>query len=72
MRLLKRTEEYRCESELSAKEEMENLRQGAAANGYQIDSCGYTYKTKKANGEIIDECWVLKVVKNFGGVWDEG
>jgi hypothetical protein len=34
MRLLKRTEEYRCESELSAKEEMENLRQGASANGY--------------------------------------
>ena len=72
MRLLKRTEEYRCESELSAKEQMEIFRQEAAEKGYHIDSCGYTYKNKKSKGNIIDECWVLKIVKSFGGVWDEG
>ena len=72
MRLLKRTEEYRCESELSAKEQMENFRQEAIEKGYHIDSCGYIYKNKKSKGNIIDECWVLKIVKSFGGVWDEG
>ena len=31
----------------------------------------YTYKTKKAKGEIIGEVWVCKITKILGGVWDD-
>lgn len=70
MRLLKKTEEYRVDSEIEAKEAMEKFRGEAAEKGYSVSSCGYTYKEKKAKGEIIDAAWVVKVVKIYGVVWD--
>ena len=39
--------------------------------GFTIGAAGYTYKTKKSKGEIIDEAWVCKIVQDFGGVWEE-
>lgn len=70
MRVLKVTEEYRVDSEVEAKEAMEKFRQEAPSLGYNVGSCGYTHKEKKAKGEIIDEAWVVKIVKIFGSVWD--
>ncbi len=67
---LKTTEEYRTESEGEAKEVMEKFRNEANEKGYGIASCGYTYKTKKAKGEIIDSAYVVKVVKVFNSVFD--
>ena len=69
MRLLKETIEIRVNSEIEAKEAMEKFRSEAAEKGYSVGSCGYTYKEKKAKGEIIDEAWIVKVVKVYGGVW---
>ncbi len=69
--LLKQTEEFRANSEEEAKTLMEKYRKEAAENNYTIGASGYTYKTKKAKGEIIDEAWVVKIVKVIGGVWDE-
>lgn len=71
MRLLKQTEEYRADTEEEAKEIMEKFRAEAPVKGYVLGASGYTYKTKKAKGEIIDEAWVVKIVKSIGGVWDE-
>lgn len=71
MRILKQTEEYRADTEEEAKEIMEKFRAEAPSKGYTLGASGYTYKTKKAKGEIIDEAWVVKVVKVIGGVWDE-
>lgn len=70
MRLLKVTEEYRVDSEIEAKEVMEQFRSEAPANGYSIGSCGYTYKEKKAKGETIDSAFLVKVVKIYGGIWE--
>ena len=67
---LKVTEEYRVDTENEAKEAMENFRQRAAQEGYTLNSCGYTHKEKKSKGEIVDEGYLLKVVKVFGGFWD--
>lgn len=67
---LKTTEEYRTDSELEAKEAMEQFRTEANEKGYEISSCRYTYKIKKSKGEIIDEAYVVKVVKNFSPVFD--
>ena len=71
MRLLKQTEEYRADTEVEAKEIMERFRQDAHQKGYVLGASGYTYKTKKAKGEIIDEAWICKIVKVIGGTWDE-
>lgn len=70
MRLLKITEEFRTETENEAKELMEKARQEAASKGYEINSCGYTHKEKKSKGEVIDEAFIVKVCKVYGGVWD--
>lgn len=69
--LLKQTEEYRTNSEDEAKNLMEKFRQDSKEKGYTIGKMGYTYKTKKAKGEIIDEAWVLSITKVIRGVWDE-
>ena len=68
MRLLKETLEIRANSEIEAKEVIESYRQKAATDGFTIGAAGYTYKTKKSKGEIIDEAWVCKIVQDFGGV----
>ena len=70
MRLLKKIEEYRVDSEIEAKEAMEKFRSEAAEKGYILGSCGYTYKEKKAKGEIIDEAFLIKCVKIYGTIWD--
>ena len=70
MRLLKVTEEYRADSELEAREAIENFRKESLEKGYVLGACGFTYKDKKSKGDIIDEAWVVKVVKNYGKVWD--
>lgn len=70
MRLLKKTEEYRVDSEIEAKEAMEEFRSAAATEGYTLGSCGYTYKEKKAKGEVIDSAFCVKVVKVYGGIWE--
>ena len=67
---LKVTEEYRVDTENEAKEAMENVQQRAAQEGYILNSCGYTHKEKKSKGEIVDEGYLLKVVKVYGGFWD--
>ena len=54
MRLLKKTEEYRVDSEIEAKEAMEKFRSEAVEKGYTLTSCGYTKKEKTQKGEVID------------------
>ena len=71
MRLIKRTEEYVVDSEEDAIKLIQNLKDDAEKNGYILGASGYTYKTKKAKGEIIGEVWVCKITKILGGVWDD-
>ena len=69
--LMKQTDEIRTNSEEEAKIIMEGFRKEASEKGYTLSASGYTYKTEKAKGEIIDEAWIVKVVKQIAGVWDE-
>ena len=71
MKLLKQTEEYRTDSEEEAIRVIESYKKDAEEKGYILGASGYTYKTKKAKGEIIDKAWVIKITKVIGGVWDE-
>lgn len=70
MRLLKETLELRADSEESAKECIEQYREEAKEKGYTITAAGYTYKSKKAKGEIIDEAYICKIVMQFSEVWE--
>lgn len=71
MRLLKETLELRADSEESAKECIEQYREEAKEKGYIITAAGYTYKSKKAKGEIISEKWVCKIVLEYTSLWEE-
>lgn len=70
MRLLKVVEEYRAESEQEVKEMNEQFKTEAKSEGYILNAFPYTKKEKKKSGEIIDEGYLVKVAKVYGGFWD--
>ena len=71
MRLIEQTEKYIVNSEEDALKVVQAFKQDANEKGYKLGASGYTYKTKKSKGEIIDECWIVSVKKVLGGIWDE-
>ena len=70
MRLLKVVEEYRAESEQEVKEMNEQFKTEAKSEGYILNAFSYTKKEKKKRGEIIDDGYLVKVAKVYGGFWD--
>lgn len=70
MKTLKITTEARAYSENEAKEYIENFRVKTAEAGNTVGAAGYTYKTKKSKGEIIDEAWICKCVAIVNDIWD--
>ena len=70
MRLLKVVEEYRAESEQEVKEMNEQFKNEAKSEGYILNAFSYTKKGKKSKGEIIDDGYLVKVAKVYGGFWD--
>lgn len=71
MRLIKRTEEYVVDTEEEAIKAIQNFREDAEEHGHTVGASGYTYKTKKAKGEIIAEQYLIKVTRILGGIWDD-
>lgn len=71
MTLYKKTEELITLSENEAKETIETYRQKAREEGFQITAAGYTYKTKKAKGQIIDEVFLVKIQMTYCSLWGE-
>lgn len=67
---LERTNKYRVDSEEEAKNLIEKFREEASGN-YILKKAGYEYKTKKAKGEIIGECWVVTATMVYGTLWEE-
>ena len=70
MRLLKVIEEYRAESEQEVKEMNEQFKEKAKTEGYVLSAFSYTKKEKKSKGEVIDDGYLVKVAKVYGGFWD--
>lgn len=63
MKMTKRTETYRCETEAEA-EELVATKKGSA-NGYEVTKSSITMKTKKSKGEIIDVYYIATVEMNY-------
>ena len=70
MRLLKVTEEYRAETEQEVKEMNEQFKTEAKSEGYILNAFSYTMKEKKKSGDVIDDGYLVKVAKVYGGFWD--
>ena len=70
MRLLKVVEEYRAESEQEVKEMNDKSKTDARNEGYILNAFSYTKKEKKSKGEVIDDGYLVKVAKVYGGFWD--
>lgn len=71
MRLIEQTEKYVVESEEQAIQLIQTFKNKSQDEGFILGASGYTYKTKKAKGEIIGEAWVVTIKKILGGVWDD-
>lgn len=66
---LKVTEEWRTESKDEAEAFIAQQRRNGNAEGYEVLKASYTHKEKKAKGEIIDECELVSITKQYGGIW---
>lgn len=65
MQLIKRVEEYRVESEEQAVELIQKFKDAQVQDGYEVTKSGYTMKTKKSKGEIIDSWFIVSITMNF-------
>jgi hypothetical protein len=65
MEIMKQTDEIRVETEEEAKALIEDFKQKALENGYEIASYSSTKKDKKLKGEVVDEWVVVKIVKKW-------
>ena len=70
MEILKVTEEYRVNLEEEVKQLNEKMKSEATEKGYILNAFSYTKKEKKSKGEIIDEGYLVKAVKIYGGFWE--
>lgn len=63
MEMIKRTDEIRVETESAAAELIEEIKANAKKDGIEITNYSTTHKTKKSKGEIIDDYFIVKIVK---------
>ena len=48
----------------------EQFKTEAKSEGYILNAFSYTKKEKKSKGEIVDDGYLIKVAKVYGGFWD--
>ena len=63
-------EVYRVDTEEEVRAFNEELKADAIESGYVLKSYSYTLKEKKLKGEVVDQAYVVKVVKEYAGFWD--
>ena len=63
--LLKTTDVYRVDTEEEAVEMIQDAKDNQSRGGYTLTKSGYTMKTKKSKGEIIDSWFIVSLEKSF-------
>ena len=63
MEMIKRTDEIRVETESAAAELIQEIKADAKKDGIEITNYSTTHKIKKSKGEIIDDYFIVKIVK---------
>lgn len=64
------TEKWRVEDKNEAEAFIKTQRENGARDGYDVIKAGYVHKDKKAKGEIIDDCEVVTITKEYAGIWN--
>lgn len=63
--LMKQTDEIKVNTEEEAKALIENFKDKAANEGFEIISYTSTLKEKKSKGEVIDSYYIVKIIKRW-------
>lgn len=63
--ILKKTEEYRVNTEEEAEAFIAQAKVKANEEGYEVVSYQSTHKEKKSKGEVIDSYYIVKIVKQW-------
>lgn len=63
--LLKTTDSWRVDTEEEAMEMIEDAKQQQISGGYTLTKSGYTMKSKKSKGEIVDVWYICTTEKTF-------
>lgn len=63
--LMKQTDEIKVSTEEEAKALIENFKEKAVNDGFEITSYTSTLKEKKSKGEVIDSFYIVKIVKRW-------
>lgn len=69
--LLETTLKYRVDTEIQAKDIIEEYRNQAQQKGYVIKKASYERKDKKAKGEIIATVFVVTITQVFATLWED-
>lgn len=65
MEYMKQTDEIRVDTEKEAQTLIDNFKEKAKTEGFEITSYTSTHKEKKSKGEIIDNFYIVKIVKKW-------
>ena len=63
--LIKQTDEITVGTEEEAKALIENFKEKARTEGFEIVSYSTTLKEKKAKGEVVNSYYICKIVKRW-------
>lgn len=63
--LIKETKTWRVDNEETAVEMINEYKDKAITNGYTITKSGYTIKTKKSKGEIVDMYALVNITFSY-------
>ena len=67
---IQETIKYRASSEKVAIAFIEEERQRAHTDGFEIKKSSYVRKTKKSKGEIIAEWWIVEITYKYAEEYD--
>lgn len=65
MTVLQVTTKYRVDTENEAISLIQNIKDNAKTEGYEVKKSSYSAKNKKSKGQIIDEWFVVEVCVKY-------
>ena len=65
MILIQENKKLRVETEAEAIDLINDFKNKARMEGYEVKKSGYTYKTKTSKGEIYDEWFIVDVTLTY-------
>lgn len=71
MKVIQTIEKIRVDNENQAQSLINEAKEKQPEGGYLLKKASYEYKVKKSKGDVVDDCYLVTLQKEFGGVWDD-